>query len=25
VGRKTDRIIRMVDGGIRGEELLGVR
>jgi putative ABC transport system ATP-binding protein len=25
VGRRTDRIIRMVDGGIRGEELLGVR
>ena len=25
VGRKTDRIVRMVDGGIRGEELLGVR
>jgi len=25
VGRKTDRIIRMVDGEIRGEELLGVR
>jgi len=25
VGRKTDRIIRMVDGAIRGEELLGVR
>ena len=25
VGRKTDRIVRMVDGAIRGEELLGVR
>ncbi|HSG14156.1 MAG TPA: ABC transporter ATP-binding protein [Gaiellaceae bacterium] len=25
VGRRTDRIIRMVDGAIRGEELLGVR
>jgi len=25
VGRKTDRIVRMVDGVIRGEELLGVR
>jgi putative ABC transport system ATP-binding protein len=25
VGRKTDRIVRMVDGEIRGEELLGVR
>lgn len=25
VGRKTDRIIRMVDGAVRGEELLGVR
>ena len=25
VGRKTDRIVRMVDGMIRGEELLGVR
>ena len=25
VGRKTDRIVRMVDGQIRGEELLGVR
>jgi putative ABC transport system ATP-binding protein len=25
VGRRTDRIIRMVDGEIRGEELLGVR
>jgi putative ABC transport system ATP-binding protein len=25
VGRKTDRIVRMVDGEIRGEEVLGVR
>ena len=25
VGRRTDRIVRMVDGQIRGEELLGVR
>jgi putative ABC transport system ATP-binding protein len=25
VGRKTDRIVRMVDGQIRGEEILGVR
>jgi putative ABC transport system ATP-binding protein len=25
VGRRTDRIVRMVDGEIRGEELLGVR
>ncbi|OFW74967.1 MAG: macrolide ABC transporter ATP-binding protein [Actinobacteria bacterium RBG_16_68_12] len=25
VGRKTDRIVRMVDGEIRGEEILGVR
>ena len=25
VGRKTDRIVRMVDGEVRGEELLGVR
>jgi putative ABC transport system ATP-binding protein len=25
VGRKTDRIVRMVDGAVRGEELLGVR
>jgi putative ABC transport system ATP-binding protein len=25
VGRKTDRIVRMVDGVIRGEEILGVR
>ena len=25
VGRKTDRIVRMVDGEIRGEELMGVR
>ena len=25
VGRKTDRIVRMVDGAIRGEELMGVR
>ena len=25
VGRKTDRIVRMVDGAIRGEEHLGVR
>jgi predicted ABC-type transport system involved in lysophospholipase L1 biosynthesis ATPase subunit len=25
VGRKTDRIVRMVDGVVRGEELLGVR
>jgi putative ABC transport system ATP-binding protein len=25
VGRSTDRIVRMVDGAIRGEELLGVR
>jgi ABC-type lipoprotein export system ATPase subunit len=25
VGRRTDRIIRMVDGAVRGEELLGVR
>ena len=25
VGRRTDRIVRMVDGVIRGEELLGVR
>ena len=25
VGRKTDRIVRMVDGVIRGEELLGVK
>jgi putative ABC transport system ATP-binding protein len=25
VGRRTDRIIRMVDGAIRGEELMGVR
>jgi len=25
VGRKTDRIVRMLDGQIRGEELLGVR
>ena len=25
VGRKTDRIVRMVDGQVRGEELLGVR
>ena len=25
VGRRTDRIVRMVDGAIRGEELLGVR
>jgi putative ABC transport system ATP-binding protein len=25
VGRKTDRIVRMVDGQIRGEELMGVR
>jgi putative ABC transport system ATP-binding protein len=25
VGRRTDRIVRMVDGAIRGEEILGVR
>jgi putative ABC transport system ATP-binding protein len=25
VGRRTDRIVRMVDGEIRGEELMGVR
>ena len=25
VGRSTDRIVRMVDGAVRGEELLGVR
>jgi putative ABC transport system ATP-binding protein len=25
VGRKTDRIVRMVDGEIRGEEVMGVR
>jgi putative ABC transport system ATP-binding protein len=25
VGRKTDRIVRMVDGRVRGEEILGVR
>jgi len=25
VGRKTDRIVRMVDGQVRGEELMGVR
>jgi putative ABC transport system ATP-binding protein len=25
VGRKTDRIVRMIDGEVRGEELLGVR
>jgi putative ABC transport system ATP-binding protein len=25
VGRRTDRIVRMVDGAVRGEELLGVR
>ena len=25
VGRRTDRIVRMIDGEIRGEELLGVR
>ena len=25
IGRKTDRIVRMVDGEIRGEEVLGVR
>jgi putative ABC transport system ATP-binding protein len=25
VGRKTDRIVRMVDGVVRGEEILGVK